>query len=227
MLQPFGPSLYLVDGPTISFYGIPLETLMAVARLVDGSVWVWSPVALTDELAREIEDIGPVRHLVSPNKIHHLFLGEWTERWPDARVSLPPGLAAKKPELRADAELGDDPDPAWAADIDQVVFRGSAFMEEVVFFHRPSMTVIMGDLIERNPAEQFKGWRSVAMRLGGIVGEHGTTPLDWRLSFLHHGPACEARDKILEWSPKRLVIAHGTCVENGATEVVTEALDWI
>ena len=23
--------------------------------------------------------LGPVRHLVSPNKIHHLFLGEWAQ----------------------------------------------------------------------------------------------------------------------------------------------------
>ena len=46
---------------------------MAVARLSDGSVWVWSPVALTEELSSAVEAIGPVRHIVSPNKIHHLF----------------------------------------------------------------------------------------------------------------------------------------------------------
>ncbi|MEM7436336.1 MAG: hypothetical protein AAF436_14345 [Myxococcota bacterium] len=65
------------------------------------------------------------------------------------------------------------------------------------------------------------------MRLGGVVGDHGTTPLDWRLSFLRHGEAREARDKILGWNPERLVIAHGTCVESGAAEIVAEALAWI
>ncbi|MEM8608295.1 MAG: DUF4336 domain-containing protein [Myxococcota bacterium] len=227
MLQSFGPSLYIVDGTTVSFYGLPLRTRTAVAQLADGSLWVWSPVELTDELARELDALGPVRHLVSPNKIQHMFLGEWAERWPDARVSLPPGLAAKKPELRVDAELGDDPDPAWAADIDQVVFRGSPLMEEVVFFHRPSKTVIMGDLIERNPTEQFTGWRHVVMRLGGVLGEHGSTPLDWRLSFLRRSAARQARDKILGWNATRLVIAHGECLEEDAAVVVAEALDWV
>ncbi len=227
MLQPFGSSLYFADGPTVSFYGLPLQTRMAVAHLADRSVWVWSPVALSDELAREVESIGPVGHLVSPNKIHYLFLAEWADRWPDARVYLPPGLAAKKPKLRVDAELGDEPAPAWAGEIDQVVFRGSVLLEEVVFFHRPSRTVIMGDLIERNPAEQFAGWKGAVMRLGGVVGEHGTTPLDWRLSFLSHHAAREARAKILGWNADRLLIAHGTCVETGATKVIADALAWI
>ena len=80
MLEEFGPSLYSADGPTVSFYGFPYPTRMAVVRLSDGSNWVWSPVALTDELFNSVQAVGPVRHIVSPNKIHHLFLAEWAER---------------------------------------------------------------------------------------------------------------------------------------------------
>ena len=77
MLEEFGPSLYVADGPTVPFLGFPYPTRMAVVKLSDGSAWVWSPVALSDALAKAVEAIGPVRHIVSPNKIHHLFLGEW------------------------------------------------------------------------------------------------------------------------------------------------------
>ena len=110
MLEEFAPSLYSSDGPIVSFFGFPYPTRMAVARLHDGDVWVWSPVALDDALVDSVEAIGPVRHIVSPNKIHHLFLGEWVERWPDARLYAPPGLARKKPELKFDVELGDTPE---------------------------------------------------------------------------------------------------------------------
>ena len=125
MLEQFGPSIYSVDGPTVPFFGFPYPTRMAVAQLSDGSAWVWSPVALTDELADEVQAIGPVRHVISPNKLHHLFLEEWADRWPDAHFYAPPGLARKRPELHFDGELGNEPNPAWAADIDQVIFRGS------------------------------------------------------------------------------------------------------
>lgn len=227
MLAEFGPSLYAADGPTVPFFGFPYSTRMAVARLSDGSVWVWSPVALTEELANEVLAIGPVRYIVSPNKIHHLFLIEWADRWPDARLYAPPGLARKKPEPRFDAELDDAPDPAWAADIDQVVFRGSFAMQEVAFFHRASRTAIIADLIQRHPESKMSGWKGMLMRLDGLVGEHGSTPREWRASFLRRGPARAALKKVLGWNAERLLIAHGECAQTEATETIAAALSWI
>ena len=226
MLEEFGPSLFVAEGPTISFYGFLYPTRMAVARLSGGGVWVWAPGALRDELADSVEAIGPVRHIVSPNKIHHLFLNEWHERWPDARMYAPPGLARRKPEIHFDADLLDDPDPAWAEDIDQVIFRGSLALEEVVFFHRASRTAIICDLIQRFP-DNIKGWKGMLMRADGLVGEHGSTPREWRASFLHRGPARAARQKVLDWNPERLLIAHGACAQTGAADIVRQALDWI
>ena len=80
MLREFGQSLYIADGPAVSFYGFPYPTRMAVVRLSDGSAWVWSPVALSDDLADSVNSVGPVRFIVSPNKIHHLFLSECASR---------------------------------------------------------------------------------------------------------------------------------------------------
>ena len=227
MLVPFGEDLYLADGPDVSFFGFPYPTRMAVARLSTGRVWVWSPIALTNELAAAVEALGPVGDIVSPNKFHHLFLAEWSRRWPEARVYAPPGLARKRPQLRFDAELGDDEDSPWRAEIDQAVFRGSFFIEEVVFFHRASRTAIVGDLIQRFPEQAARGWKGWVMRLDSLVGPHGSTPREWRLSFLTRGPARAALHRVLAWKPKRLLIAHGECAETGATEIIAAALRWI
>lgn len=227
MLEEFGPSLYVAEGPTVSFYGFPYPTRMAVVRLTDGCVWVWSPVALTEELAKDVEAIGPVRHIVSPNKIHHLFLQEWAERWPDACVYASPGLARRKPEIHFTNELYDEPDPAWAADIDQVIFRGSLAMEEVVFFHKASGTAIVCDLIQRHEEDNVSGWKGKLMKLDGLVGKHGSTPREWRASFVRRKHARTARQKVLGWKPGRLLIAHGECAQDGAAEIIEEALCWI
>jgi hypothetical protein len=182
MLEEFGPDLYVADGPAVvRRLSLPR---MAVAKLSDNSAWVWSPVALSEGLAGAVDAIGPVGHIVSPNKLHHLFLGEWTKRWPDAHLYAPPGLARKRPDLHLDAELTEEPDPAWAADIDQVIFRGSFAMEEVAFFRRESRTAIIGDLVQRFPESKMSGWSGMLMRLDGLVGEHGSTPREWRASFL-------------------------------------------
>jgi hypothetical protein len=149
---------------------------MAVARLFDGSVWVWAPVARTRELEKEVQAIGPVRHIASPNKIHHLFLQEWTDRWPGARLYAPPGRARKRRDLRFYTQLEDEPSLSWAPDIDQAVFPGSIVMEEVAFFHRTSRTAIIGDLIQRHSASKMSDWKGMVMRLDGLVGEDGSTP---------------------------------------------------
>jgi hypothetical protein len=227
MLEEFGPSIYVADGPTVSFFGFSYPTRMAVVRLADGCTWVWSPVSLSEELANSVEAIGPVRHIVSPNKIHHLFLAEWAERWPDARLYAPPGLARKKPELRFDAELGDEPDRAWAQDVDQLIFRGSLAMEEVAFFHRTSRTAIICDLIQRHPESKMSGWKGMLMRLDGLVGDKGSTPREWRASFLRRGATRAAREKVLGWDAERLLIAHGKCAQTDATAIIARALSWI
>jgi len=227
MLEEFGPSLYFADGPSVSFFGFPYPTRMAVARLTDGSVWVWSPIALSAEIERAVDALGPVRHVVSPNKIHHLFLSAWAERWPDARVYASPGLAARKPEIHFDAELGDEAEPAWSEEIDQVIFRGSFAMDEVVFFHRPSRTAILCDLIQRHDPAKMRGWKGMAMRIDGLVGDRGSTPREWRASFLKRGPARAARERVLAWEPEQLLIAHGVCVQGAATAIIADAFGWI
>ncbi|WP_298159127.1 DUF4336 domain-containing protein [Ferrovum sp.] len=107
MLIPFGQDLYFANGPTVSFFGFPYPTRMAVVRLSSGKVWVWSPIALTEELTNAVESVGPVCYIVSPNKLHHLALPEWRNRWPDARLYAPPGLALKKKDLHFNTELGE------------------------------------------------------------------------------------------------------------------------
>ena len=165
-LIEFGPDIWISDGPVVPFFaGFSYPTRMAVIRLSNGLLFVWSPITLSEQLKREVDALGTVRYLVSPNLLHHLFLGEWASAYPKARLYASPGLRRRRKDLAFDADLGDAPEPEWAADIDQVVLGGSFVMTEVVFFHRASRTAIFADLIENLPRDWFKGWRGVAARL--------------------------------------------------------------
>ena len=161
MLREFGPGIWTTEGPVVPFFGFPYPTRMAVIRLSNGGLFVWSPIALSLALKREIDALGPVRCLVSPNLLHHLFLAEWKAAYPDARLFAAPGLRRRRKDLAFDADLGDAPDPLWAADVDQVLMRGSFAMTEVVFFHRASGAAIFADLIQNFPRDWFKGWRAL------------------------------------------------------------------
>jgi hypothetical protein len=100
-------------------------------------------------------------------------------------------------------------------------------MQEVAFFHRLSRTAIFCDLVQRHDPASATGWKGTIMRLDGLVGDHGSTPREWRATFLRRGPAREARTRVLTWAPERLVIAHGECASENATAILSRALGWI
>lgn len=226
MLQSVATDVWIADGPTVPFFGIPYATRMAVIRLPEG-LWIWSPIALDDDLRSELAALGTVRWLVEPNALHHLFLAPWQQAFPDARSFATPGLRARIPDLDFDVELGDEPYPAWAGHIDQVVVHGSPVLEEVVFFHRPSSTCLVCDLVQRHDPASFNQWQRVVMSADGMAGSHGSTPREWRATFLKRGPAREALDHMRAWKTKRLIIAHGDCALEDGARVLDEGLAWI
>lgn len=226
-LERIGEEIWIADGPTVSFFGFPYPTRMAVVRLAERALWVWSPVGLDDALRRDVEALGSPRFLVAPNKLHHLFLGEWQRAWPEARLYGAPGLARRRPDLRFDAELGDAPPPEWGGAIDQAVVGGSLVMDEVLFFHRPSRTALACDLVQRFPPETLPPLRRWIMRLDGLVGPAGSTPREWRATFLRRRRARAAAERALAWRPERLVVAHGAWAPARGADVLASGLAWL
>jgi len=223
----FGANIWSVEGPIVSFFGFAYPTRMAVIRLSNGELFVWSPIALSPDLRREIDALGIVRHLVSPNALHHLFLGEWKSAYPQARLYAAPGLRRKRKDLAFDTDLSDAPEAAWAGEIDQVVMRGSPFLTEVVFFHRQSATVVFADLVQNFRPDWFKGWRGAVARVAGIVAPNAGAPADLRTSFVRRRLARAALARILAWPIERVLIAHGDCVKGDGNAFVRRAFAWL
>lgn len=227
LLANLGPSVWIADGPVLSFFGFGYSTRMAVIRLADGQLFIWSPVALTAGLKAEVDALGSVRYLVSPNKLHHVYLGDWKAAYPHALLYAPPGLRKKRKDLAFDADLSDAADPAWTSEIDQVRVDGSVALTEVVFFHRQSRTVLFTDLIQNFPRGWFKGWRGLLARIDGILAPHPGAPREWRMSFTDRHAAKAAVARILAWPIERVVIAHGELPEDGSAAFVRNAFRWL
>lgn len=233
-IQRFAPKVWIVEGTVINFYGFPYPTRMVAIQLSDGSSWIWSPIAFTEDLASQIVNmVGPVKYIVSPNSFHWLFLKEWQERFPDAKIFAPPGLAQRSVVKDIDfytTITNNDMQFDFSVDIDYIIFRGGA-MDEVVFHHKASKTVIFCDLIQRHFEDDQIGWKGWLMRVYGLVGPLGSTPKDWTFMFWINGLLPKARqslDIILnEWKPEGMIIAHGEVAPSGACVVIENCLSWI
>jgi hypothetical protein len=200
---------------------------MAVARLLDDTLWIWSPVGLDPELRTELEALGRPRHVVQPNLLHHLAMTQWMKTWPDLVLYAPPGLARKRPDIPFAHELTDDAPAAYRDEIDQIRIEGSFAMTEVLFHHRPSRTCLVGDLVQKHDPQAMKAWQRWLMAADGLTGPDGSTPREWRLTFLHRDQARAGVRRALAWEPENLVIAHGTCSFGNGTEVLRRSLDWL
>jgi len=227
MLQPFGDDIWIADGTPAEIAGFRYPTRTAAIRLADGGLFIWSPVALSDGLRASVAELGPVRHIVAPNSLHHLHLAAWRDAYPEAQLYAAPRLAARRPDLAFDEELGDAPPPAWAGAIDQVAVRGNLITTEIVFFHRASRTAILTDLIQQFPPGWFPGWRGIVARLDLMTGAEPQVPRKFRIAFSDRPAARVALRRILAWPAEKVLMAHGAPVETDAQAFLARAFGWL
>ncbi len=230
MLEQVHDALWLAEGEIVSFFGFPYPTRSVIARLASGDLWVWSPVKLTADLRNEVDGLGSVRHLVSPNKLHHLYLQEWKAAYPEAQLWGPQTTIKKRPDIKFREALVDSPPAEWLADLDQAWFRGSLAMDEIVFLHRPSATAIIADLIQTfsdHFLREHWGWWRFLARLDGLTREKACAPLEWRLSFINRAPARRARDKVLNWNCQRVIVAHGEWPRANGKAFLANSFRWL
>jgi hypothetical protein len=223
LLEPFAPELWISTAP-LSFLGMRIGTRMSVVRLGDGSVLLHSPVPIDDALAREIDAIGPVRHIVAPNLFHHLHVGPALARWPDARSYAPAGLAKKRRDLRIDARFDEDADLPFSGELEPLSIRGCD-LAETVLLHKASKTVVSADL-----SENFKTMDHLPTRLylkvSGVYGRPGWSRL-LRFVYKDHTLARASIDRLLRWDFDRAVIAHGEPFREGAKAAVEQTFTFL
>ena len=173
--------------------------------------------------------LGPVRYLVAATPRHLWRLAAWHTLFPEAQlwVARTTPFALKKGHLPFARILGDEPPQGWASDLDQLPFKGNPLIEEVLFFHKASRTVILDDLIQIHPIEKGKPFRNALFKLEGVISPHGGVGLEIRLSFTNRNLARLSLEKLLSWDFDKLIIAHGVCIEKDAKPFAERAFRWL
>ncbi len=227
LLRSFGPNIWLVDGTETEVFGFRYPTRMAVVKLADRGLVIWSPIKLSNTLRDELAVLGAVRHLIAPNSLHHVFLSEWQSTYPSARLSTAPGLREKRRDLVIATELDDRCQPDWSGELDCVLMRGNRITTEAVFFHRESGTVLFTDLLQQFPRGWFTGWRAIVARLDLMTAPEPTVPRKFRFAFTDRLAARDALSRILAWPVHKVVMAHGKPVETDGRALIMRAFHWL
>lgn len=229
LLREIAPELWVAEQP-LRYLGFEMGRRMAVVRLAGGELLVHSPVSLSDGLRDELAALGEVRFVVPASILHgHLYMEQYRDAYPQARLFGVPGLERKRPDLRFDGMLGNSPEPEWSDELDQERFDGhrvaGRVLNEVEFLHRGTRTLISGDLCFNIASEWPLKTRLLAWgprmrrRLGPTVA--------FRLGIRDRGAAKRSVERILEWDFDRILPGHGEIVEAGGRDALRRDFAWL
>lgn len=229
-LRPVAPDLWIADGPAIPAFGLPIPVRMTVVRLPSGGLWLHSPIRAEPGLLAEVQELGPVRHLVAPNEAHFSWLPDWKRAFPEADAWAAPGVRGRSgrqgKEVNWTGDLRDDPPADWAGTLDQLLIRGSRVHFEVVFLHRASRTLIVTDLVENLEPERLPFWLRPLARLGGVTAPDGRAPPHVRAVYTDRRALKASVEAMIAWAPERVILAHGRWIEQDGTAELRRRFRW-
>ncbi len=194
-LREVEPDLYCIDG---DWQGTRFRRRMTIMRTRAKQLVIHSPIRLQEADYAKIETLGLVSHIVAPNRFHQSDAAEWRRRFPLATFH-PPGTAGHWP-------MG------LRKEIDCLPFDGTRLLQESVYFHVVSRTLVVTDLVF-NLQMEVEGFEKFLFKLNGVYKHFGPSRL-LRYGFINDvDQARRSLRRILEWDFERVIMSHGTILE--------------
>ena len=203
-------------------FGMKISTRMTVIRLADGSLFAHSAVPLTAEQKSALDALGPLRFIVAPSAMHHMFVPHLAKLYPQAQLYGSAGALAKHPELPQMQLIPNDEDAPWAGQLQCLPVKGLSTLDETLWFHPHSGSLIVTDILQC-----WQGPLSLPVRMYlGLTGGHErlTVPRTVRL-LVKDKAAVQACARQIESLPvQRVILLHNSIIDTQPMQRLREAL---
>lgn len=213
-------AIWVTERP-VWFGGVRLRARTTVVRLADGALWVHSPCAPTDDVCAALDALGELRWIVVPNQFHHLQTPATAARYPRARVIGPKTAESHNPQVRVSAGFDDADYLRATLELSSVRLDGVPFLDETVFFHAPSGSLIAADLLISATARDHWSWRFAA-RLFGLRARVGAPP-DVRMKTRPSAEAAASIAAMRALPIERILVAHTDPITDRPAERLADA----
>ncbi|MDA9951651.1 DUF4336 domain-containing protein [Oligoflexaceae bacterium] len=221
-LKNFAKNIWTIERP-FKMYGLPLGNRMTIVDYSgNGDLWLHSPVSFTDDVEECLSNLGTVRYVVAPNRWHHLAVGDYIENYPDTQFICAPGLDEKRPDLKFDGVIGDQGSYPWSSVLSHQVIEGSPILNEVVFYHEPSQTLVVTD-VGIHICEDSPLLTRLVFKLIGGYRHFGWTAVEKIFLIKNKKAFNSSIDKVLKWDFDKIILSHGQPVLGDGKAVFKKA----
>jgi len=203
-----------------------------VIKLRTNDLFVINPVSAEQDgeiIKRKLDELGKVRWIACPDLKHHLFAKQYKDWFPDAQVIGMEGLPEKKKDLHFDIIHGQNfHTQKWGFEdeIDSAYFSGFV-NKDVAYFHRPTKTLIVADLLFNLPANEAYSMTNTSPK-SGLLSRFANNVMNpfsnWHRGFLKlaglkdKNAMKQDAQKVLGWDFDKILMCHGDPIETNAKE---------
>lgn len=221
-----------------------------IIKLQTGAIAVFSPVALTDDVQSKIQSMGNnVKYISAMDIEHHIFVTPWANAYPQAEVIGMEGLPEKREKDPATKGIkfshvftqSNKKDMRISEEFDnefEYEYMHSHSNQELVYYHKPSKTMIQADFIFNLPAhEQYS--KSAESATSGIITKLANSLMNtrndiiWQRRFVWYFAGSKDRagfsesvNRMKQWDLQRIIPSHGDVIESGAQGIFDKITEW-
>lgn len=229
MLRKIDSNIWVEEQP-LKYLGLNVGTRMTVIRLKTGELVVISPIQVDNATIHQLNQVGDVSYIIAPNLYHYLFASSFKAFYPKAKLWAAPGLECKRPELSIDRVIRDG--NSLLNEVEYLLFdgfrtfdlSGPSLLNECVFFHPESHTLVLTDTAFHFDESFPLTTKLVARLIGGY--KKLSPSLVERFATRDKQRVKQSVQKVLTWDFRRVIVAHGSIIENDAKKRFKEGYEW-
>lgn len=181
--------------------------------------WLFSPGSKLNET--ELKSLGDVTDIIAPNLFHCAGIPLANRVFPQAKVWGPPGAMKLKPEISWTNELSTKDWP-YKEELTLLPLRGMPKLNEHVFIHKASRTLIVTDLVfNLTQAKGFGAW--VVLNMFGTYRRFGVSRL-FMQSVKNKDDFADSMSELFQYDFNCIVMSHGDIVEKNGKSLLQQAL---
>ncbi len=216
--RELAPGLFTIDG---RWRRSPLGRRMTIVLGPQQQVAIHSAIKLEESDLTWLDGLGPVTHILVPNRMHASDASFYAERYPSAQVLVPGQIESelRRRLIRVDGLLAGK---IWDGELAAWPLGGTR-MGEVLVYHPESRTLIATDVVFNYRAADFRGLSRWLMRINGALDHFGPTRLFRRVFLRDKALFAESLRPVLELDVDRIIMSHGHVVERDGQAMLRAA----
>jgi hypothetical protein len=217
MIIPLAKDLWLIRYK-MSKLGADLRRNVTVIRLNSGKLVIHSTGPFTAADIAAISGLGTPTWLVDSMLAHDTFAKVGREAFPNIAYFAPPGFMPGIPTESLKTVPGE-----WGSELRVLEISGMPSFQEYAFFHAPSRTLIVADLVFNfGPGES--GLTKFLLKLAVLGDHHPGVSRPFKMAVKDKQAFARSKAAILEWDFNRVIVGHGEVIESGGKKKVAAAL---